>query len=320
MKKLRNAFTIVELLVVIAIIGILMGVLISQWSGIRERSKTVKCVTNLKNLAAAVSSTAMEIGHYPYAQSAQYMYVASDYNDTGVRYGQHKGWISWLDNDTCWPSEGERSFTQCSFASTCEEKKLYAITNGAIWTAIGKNRNAYLCPAHSEACKKAGVRYPGWSYVMSARFGWESSPGKAAASETSYVTYGALNRADRVLLFAEIPALKLSSAEKQKYRVNTLPDVNLTGGDGDTAMDSCLTYKSCTGDGAKPETIGFNHTSGRNVTGHVAFADGHVETLVLPRNGDLQELTDWLCLGSDVVYAKGQYEQVKDSEVESTED
>lgn len=311
---MKKAFTLVEMLVVIAILGILTGVLIMQFGGISERSKVVKCATNIKNLAAAAGIHAMG-GAYPHAQSHQYMYAAGG-DALGIKYGHCKGWISWNDKDAEWPGESERSFTQCSYASTDEDAKLYCITNGAIWTAVGMNRSSYLCPVHAECCHKAGIKNPGWSYVMNARFGYESAAGKANATSSEGITSGQLNRADRVLMFAEIPALMATAAMKNKYRVNELPSVNLTGGDGDSAMDACLVYRSLAGNSGEEESIGFNHIQGKTVVGHVAFADGHVESITVPRSGNFNELTDWLCQGRDVVYNNGSYDEIKDNEVE----
>ena len=54
------------------------------------------------------------------------------------------------------------------------------------------------------------------------------------------------------------------------------------------------------------ESIGFNHKTGkRGCSGHVAFADGHVERLAYPRSGSglsLKDLTEKLCRGHEITY------------------
>ena len=313
-SQLHQGFTLIELLIVIAIIGILGGVLLGNYSGIIERVRSTKCETNLKNLANAVGTYAV-CGHYPYAESAQYIKTTGGTDNQGVEIREFKGWISWNSRGTRFPIAGNSpaSITHVSYANNDKEAITYAITNGAIWSAVGQNPDCYRCPAHVDACKKKGVKNPGWSYQMNAYFGCETTAGQADATEETVIWTGSLSRGDRILLFAEIPALDSSSGKIRKMRTS-LPQTNLTGGDGDEQMCGCLRYKSMSGGGKC--LIGFNHVRGRDVIGHVAFADGHVETLVVPKNGDFDNLTDWLCQGLDIVQKDGNYQKVNDSNAE----
>ena len=321
---MKRAFTLIELLVVIAIIAILAGVLMGNYSGIMARVRSAKCETNLKNLANAVGTYAT-CGRYPYAESAQYIKTSGGTDNQGVEIREFKGWLSWLSQGVRFPIEGDSpaSITHCSYANDDEEKILYAITNGAIWTATGKNRDCYRCPVHVEECRKQGVRNPGWSYQMNAYFGCETTAGKADATQYSYIETGTLTRGERVLLFAEIPAIDVNKKGVRKFGVN-LPSVNLTGSDGDPAMCGCLRTENSSALGGKGQnapgagtaSIGFNHVRGNQLVGHVAFADGHVETFFAPANGDFVNLTDWLCQGLDIVINRKNYERVNDSNVE----
>lgn len=301
---MKKGFTLVELLVVIGILGVLSAALMVSFSGVGDKAKMVKCASNMRGLATAVNSAAVG-GAYPYAQSALYFSISGS-SALSMTYGVHKGWISWLDRNVTYPLNSESGSTQPSYAGD-EENVTYAITNGAIWQVIGKSREAYVCPAHLDACRAVGVQHPGWSYVMNAYFGYESDPGKAAASANSGIGAGSLSRADRVLLFAEIPALTLTNKDRGAAKVSSAPSVNLTGGDGSADMDTCLEYKTIGGN----ESIGFNHRKGKQIVGHVAFADGHVEALALPKDGNFEDLTDWLCTGKDIIFRDGSYEEVK---------
>lgn len=298
---MKRAFTLIELLVVIAIIAILMGTLLVAGSGSTERGRAAKCATNMRNLAAAaISYSVGNDGYFPRAQSALIMKVDMSRNGKGLGYQPVKGWITFLDQGKTYPTKDTSGASQCSFAGT-EDDIEYAITHGAIWSAIGGNRSSYVCPAFAAACQDAGTLRPGWSYQMSAYFGHsENGVTKMAQGIRAF----GLSRADRRLLFAEIPCFTATPKDAVE-----LPAVNLTGGNGTPECDCCLVYKSKGGS----ESIGFNHRASRRIFGHVAFADGHVEQITAPKNGNYLDLTDWLCRGLDVVYKNGDYEEIKNS-------
>lgn len=309
---MKKAFTLIELLVVIAIIAILMGTLLVAGSGSTERGRAAKCATNMRNLAAAaISYSVGNGGYFPRAQSSLTMKSDTSANGQGLGYEPVKGWISFLDTGMSYPSKSKGAATQCSFASANPDEITYALTNGAIWTAIGGNRSSYMCPVFRKACQDAGTLDPGWSYQMSAYFGYDNS----GVTMSDGIKAFELARADRRLLFAEIPCLDPSSADKKSgsggkgQNGGSGMSVNLTGGNGTEACDGCLVYKSKGGE----ETIGFNHRGNKRVFGHVAFADGHVEQITAPKGGNYVELTDWLCCGLDVVYRNGEYEEIKNS-------
>ena len=299
---MKKAFTLIELLVVIGILGILIGTLVAAFGGSTDRARTVKCAAHIRNLAAAAISE-----NYPFAQSAQYIATDISRSGNGICYRTHRGWISYLDQGAPTSLSDPGSYQQCSFASTDEKEKLHALTNGAVWKSLGGNRDTYLCPEFVKECRRAGVPNPAWSYQMNAFFGYEREPGKAL-STSSEDQVDRRSRADRRLLFAEIQAIELKPKDRGAG-INSLPPVNLTGGNGTPECDSCLLYKSLGGN----ESMGFNHRRGRQIVGHVAFADGHVETIAAPKNGNYLELTDWLCRGLDVVYKNGDYDEIKNS-------
>jgi len=63
-KPLRRAFTLVELLVVIGIIALLISILLPALSVAREQGNTVKCLSNMRQLAQAASMyTSQYKGH-----------------------------------------------------------------------------------------------------------------------------------------------------------------------------------------------------------------------------------------------------------------
>lgn len=67
-RRNRGAFTLVELLVVIGIISLLIAILVPALSAARESGKTIKCLSNLRQLAVAAQIYCnMFRGSYPIA-------------------------------------------------------------------------------------------------------------------------------------------------------------------------------------------------------------------------------------------------------------
>ncbi len=63
----RRAFTLIELLVVVVIIGILAAILFAGIGRFRDYGKTIKCTSNLRQVAAAMTTYAAENnGRYPF--------------------------------------------------------------------------------------------------------------------------------------------------------------------------------------------------------------------------------------------------------------
>lgn len=287
----RGGFTLLELLVVIGIIGILASVAIAQFGGATETAKATQCMANMRNLAVAVQNAADrdEDGNFPAAGSHKWTYFGG--KSGKAEYHERKGWVSW---SRCSGYTSKGGGTPISFAVQDDELRRYAITNGAIWSAIGGGMSSYTCPVHANTFyKKNRKRYPGWSYVMNQKFGFDSNYGGGPLPGWTGLTLTGVTNGDRLLLFAEIQGLDVT-----EYGLNA----NTEG--GGTTGDGVLQY-------TKNEVIGFNHKLSRGLSGHVAFADGHVESLRYPTSGSLTELTKWLCEGTSVRFDGKRYDQVQ---------
>jgi len=325
---MKRGFTLIELLVVIGIIGILAGVLLASFSGGNESARAATCLTNMKNLAAACQSYGAEHGHYPLAGSVETMGIDESLGMRRARasYGEVSGWISWNSRGTYQhkPTSHQASLSWWpQIYSTDKEESLYCLTNGALWKYLSGNHSVYVCPSHANKNLRVagdkgsngsqGSVSPNWSYLMNAYFGWDTSQGsKSKSSQGGYgVSYGHLARADKVLLFSEVPFRGLAGSwEATGSGIDS--DCTLQF---DTSVSPKFGSLGAAAGGSGSENIGFNHKSGKVTFANVVFADGHVEKLRLPKDGlsdaQLKTLTAWLCMGEDVSFDGKQYSRLE---------
>lgn len=307
--KQKKGFSLVELLIVIGIIAVLGGVMLTQFSGSTESALAASCMNNMRTLCNAVLADCTKQGDYPSAGAFRYM----DRETKDKLWGQ--GWIGYFGDEksctpvSCYHEAGDDGLAQYS-----------SITNGSLWRRMGGKVSAYVCPSHAKQAKKGGSLVPSWSYVMNSYFGWdvglavEYAAGKrnyGGMLEFMYTTSGSRERKrppERVLLLAEIPYVK-----------NGVQDPEWSAS-ADTENDMILQYAAEGNEQSKAnkaaegagEAIGFNHKSGNDYSAHVAFADGHCEKLILPREcteNDLVQLTTWLCTGQEYTFNGSSYEK-----------
>lgn len=278
---MKKAFTLIELLIVISILGVLMGVILSQFGGATESSRAAVCQSHMRNLAQACQTYAMGRDYYPRAGTQEF--VDYDIDNDRMVYGIRVGWIARLgDKDNIGKVDSSRkSGTYPSITNIDEDQVLEMITNGCVYAALGNDRTAYTCPHDKGA---------GWSYAMNSRFGF-TPPGESDAigsKEAGVIRYGSFSRADRMLLFAEIDRAETDAAKN----------------------DPILDFEN-------DECIGFNHKNGKLTVAHVVYADCHTARIARPQDSNnAKELTEWLCKGYDVTFVGGQYEKVDDSATE----
>lgn len=313
---MKKAFSLVELLVVIAIIAILAGVILGTFSGGSESARAARCLSNMRNLAAACQSYGLESSHYPHAGSFEWVDVYLDRGNKAEReYGECKGWISWnsrnayrKDDRGRGPSSHQASASwNVSSYEANEDTRKFALTNGVLWKYVSGDHGVYVCPEHQKTMRQRNNRQPAWSYVMNAYFRWDYTKGARAMpvdDDSIHRWFGKLNRADRRLLFAEMPFSGVGA--------------ELVVEESGERCDCVLQYKGsikCD----SPEVIGFNHKIGkRDIYAHVCFADGHAEKLAWPKGGmsdeELKELTRWLCEGIDISFDGKKYKNLTKDE------
>lgn len=307
--RIRAGFTIIELLVVIGILGILLAALLPMVGSSRDSALTAKCKNNMKNLAMGVLSCAQgndEYGHFP---AAGY-YRSIEAKSRKKSYYPHRSWISNKgDIPMLNRSTGSVYLGEVAHFTDSEDDVRNAVTNGAIWHAAGASFEIYRCPVHArEYEKQNGGRQPGWSFMMNQEFGFNrdgvGSIGFFGASIKSAITVStetngkrndktnAQRGHDKVLLFAEIQCAEVN---------DTKHGVSLKPAAGGTETDAVLEYTK--------ENMGFNHKIGKTrYGGNVAFADGHVDMIMMPTAGGyIRDLTRYLCQGFAVPHDGSSY-------------
>ena len=157
---MKRAFTLVELIVVIGIIGVLAGVLLASLSGSTESARTARCLSNMRNLAAACQTYGAESGRYPHAGSIEYMTIDES---AGIRsaksvYREEPGWISWNSKGVYRNSptspQGNSSMMLSMYYDNYDEMR-HCLTNGVLWRYLSGNTQTYVCPSHAKKMKAA---------------------------------------------------------------------------------------------------------------------------------------------------------------------
>jgi prepilin-type N-terminal cleavage/methylation domain-containing protein/prepilin-type processing-associated H-X9-DG protein len=291
-KNLQKGFTLVELLVIIAIVGILAAALITNMTSGLEAGRSLKCKANLKNLAQAVSGFSVtqygddNVG-LPTAGSFEY----SRYNDASDNEGEpfiylsSSAWVSWVPNDFKWSypntaSQKPKMLTSVFYdtnASNKDSPAFYSITNGVLWSRVGKDASLYVCETHKRVMEPQLRARIYRSYVMNRYFGFENDNYRRG------VHLGSINQSGSAaicVLLTELPG----QAVKIKTPANELE------------KDSVL-------DPDNNESFGFNHKVGNKWAANVVFADGHVEGVIEPTGAssiELKDLTTQMCNGTEI--------------------
>lgn len=299
---MKKAFTLIEILVVVGILGVVMATLVFYIGGNTESAHAVKCKTNLKNLANAVSSACITTDddlYFPLAGSVETMSVSLQSRGGSKKvYDELPGWISWNSDGTYQSKPTDHASSAGWFTSAYNqdpEIREYCITNGSLYAYV-RNHETYLCPAHLK--KMPSNLRPAWSYVMNGYFGYDKSEGSDAVYNTYPGRRSSKVYAHSTLLFAEL---------QWEDGIGDKPNFSTSSG-----FENDCTLQYSENDGA--EIIGFNHKVGNDIVAHVVFADGHVDAIRYPRGGmsdnDLKELTKLLCTGKDYEIRDGKVRDI----------
>ncbi len=309
-KTCAKGFTLIELLIVIGIIAVLVAAILPLVSGTRETALAAKCMSNMSDLVKGtiayanqhVEDTSAEgYGHFPAA--GHYRSVIFYIGDDDPYYLTRRPWISNVgDPKVINATTKEYNGVNGAVAhfTDSEENSMFAVTNGIVWSFVGKSYDTYRCPVHTRNFENKHGRPPAWSFVMNKIFGYDEDGEilhgfHGARVQDATIKFGEndYRSPDKVLMYAEVQGADIVD-KKHDIKLEAL----LTGGGDET--DAILQYDK--------EDIGFNHPFAKGrYCGHVAFADGHVEKIVMPVDWSRNDLTRYLCEGKDVPHDGRKY-------------
>jgi len=284
----KHGFTLVELLVVISILGILAAALTTQVTKARSMGQAIRCKANLKNLTQAAINYGVETRHMPYAGSYEFPWPETVNGRYEYRYHEYVGWVSWTGTGH-WTSKDPQAGSMDDSAAY-GANAFESITNGVLWSRVGKDLSVYVCDVHKAEWKALKSKEPLRSYVMNGYFGYQIK-GKGKALSPVRVIWmdnlAAGGNAGNLLLFAELPPMENNGGNSEQTTI-------------DSVLENVRGYGNVAG---KQEILGFYHKVGKRSVAHVSFADGHVDVLIQPQGaaiGDLKSLTEQLCNGEEI--------------------
>ncbi|MBI3417168.1 MAG: DUF1559 domain-containing protein [Verrucomicrobia bacterium] len=156
----RRAFTLIELLVVIAIIAILASMLLPALGRAREKAKSAKCQSNLRQLGIAVTLYEEDTQSYPIG------WISGLEGTPGIWYGALQPYLGSRTNVV-----GKGVFL-CP-ASLQRSKTSHALTDGGVWGILNYAQN-YLINCGQKGTGSRQVQDVTGTLIYADTDGWDA--------------------------------------------------------------------------------------------------------------------------------------------------
>ncbi len=262
-RKEPAAFTLVELLVVIGIIAVLISLLLPSLSKAREQANSIKCLSNLRQLGAALVMYNSQNKGY---NVPSYNMVAGTTSGPGAADPPLDGWACILDRD------------KLAVAGENTEQSIFNCPDAVVDSSI--NTGSILWPSRKPQTPGNEATYPEAGFDKIIRVGYwlnaENPIGRSSwpAGKRTYYTaspgYGGIED-------GSIMGLQKITNIRHSSQTIVLVDGIYMGRHGDVR----ITDPRC--------RIGYRHKSNGQPAANVAFADGHAEPI---RNADFPRAYD----------------------------
>lgn len=288
--KSRSGFTLVELLTTICIIMVLAFVSVKGVKGMRKRTADASCIAHMKDLAQGALNYYSDFHVYPNAGAWEW------YNSETKSYIEERGWVNWIRSDgqeslrknSMWKYAGGGNYNGSSLKShaqgyiyigtgaddsATEDQVRRSIREGSIFRYVKKNFANYSCPLYNNGKSKSALR----TYSMNRFFGGQSQRWGNRREQS----FASKNRS-AMALFVEVEATTGTGCAA---------GVNGLGASNGSPMadDSIWDFED--------ESLGLWHDIGGQPATHVAFIDGHVESIMVKKTTDADELCEDLGVG-----------------------
>lgn len=298
-RSTKAGFTLVEMLVVIAIISIVASTAITAVKGAQRQARATKCQANLHALHKAVLAYYADNQRFPCAGAYEYFEQEFYSAKISKSYTEHRGWVNWVRKDSVvsrryssgrhygkggtvgsskaaqyvyvGPGCGQYDYTGASGKAGARQNvhmsRIYrSIDEGSIFKYTDKNFSIYCCEEFknefgTECMRSYAMNYQYGSMRIRRKYDLEDHPGNA----------------HRLAMFVELN----STAGTKTGAVG-----QTAGTSGESKAPTNVFYNDSTWDWDNDnENIGEWHRRAGKLYGHVIFADGHLETLQVPRSG-----------------------------------